>query len=84
MASIDVFLDPKTCQDLCNNFSSTNHTLKQAVAGGIMSAMSTGAHSATVAIGTGTGADVHNILHMLNSIGYQASLSGGSNILVKW
>lgn len=83
MSSIDVFLDPRTCQDLCANFNSSNHTLKQSVAGNIMSAMSTGARSATTAIGSASGADVHNILHMLNQVGYNASLSG-TNILVKW
>lgn len=83
MSSIDVFLDPKTCQDLCANFGSTNHTLKQAVAGAIMTAMSTGLRSATIAKGTATGADMLNVLHMLNLIGYNASISG-SSILVKW
>lgn len=85
MASLDVFLDARTCQDLCTGISAANHTFKQLVAGGIMSAMGSGLRSATISTVGKAGADVLNVLHMLNSsiLGYSATLSG-SNLVVKW
>lgn len=87
MASLDAFLDARTCQDLCTNINSSNHTFKQAVASAIMTAMGSGLRTATISTTGKTGADVLNVMSMLNSniLGYSAKLSGsGANMTVTW
>lgn len=85
MASLDVFLDARTCQDLCTGISAANHSFKQAVASGIMTAMGSGLRTATISTSSKAGADVLNVMHMLNSsiLGYSAKLSG-TNLVVTW
>lgn len=83
MASLDIFLDPRTCQDLCTNIGSANHTFKQSVAGNIMSAMGSGLRTATTSTSGKAGADVLNVMHILGVLGYKATLSG-TNLIVTW
>ncbi len=85
MASIDVFLDSRTARELASNISNAQSTWKSSIMSAILSAISSGLKSASVSTLGQTAADIHYVLHILNSsnLGYQASLSG-STLSIAW
>lgn len=83
MASIDIFLDPKTLQDFCANFNAAQHVFKSAVNANMMSAMGNGLKTATTSVSGKAGPDVLFVLSTLNTLGYKAILTG-AGLVVSW
>ena len=78
-----LFISPGSARSTAQFPTSSQNVIELAVASAILTAVTAGLFTATVAVGSTPSADMQYVSQMLNQAGYTARVTG-TNLVVNW